>query len=314
MLPCRCSYPILDHRLRVRRVGGVKKLLLALLVGALLAGCGDDELKKKVQELEDELEQVKKGKDDAQGNDVAPSKKKAFTIPDLELEMLWCKPGIFTMGSPLSEADRSDDETQHAVTLTKGFWLGKHEVTQAQWQSIMGSNPSKFKGANLPVEKVSWDDVASFCAKLTERERKAGRLPEGYAYQLPTEAQWEYACRAGTRTAYSFGAAITAKQANHDNDVGQTTAVGSYPANAWGFHDMHGNVYEWCRDWYDDYPDGSVRNPMGPAAGSVRGFRGGSWLFRARDARSATRFRNVPVYRFDNLGFRLSFSVQGKAE
>jgi formylglycine-generating enzyme required for sulfatase activity len=133
--------------------------------------------------------------------------KKPFTIPGLAMEMLLCKPGTFTMGSPKSEKHRDDDETQHAVTLTEGFWLGKYEVTQAQWERVMGSNPSRFKGAGRPVETVAWHDATSFCEKLTERESKAGRLPAGMSYQLPTEAQWEYACRAGTKTAHAFGEA-----------------------------------------------------------------------------------------------------------
>ena len=244
-----------------------------------------------------------------------PTQGEGFALPDLELEMLWCPPGTFTMGSPASEADRVDDETRHTVTLTEGFWLGKYEVTQAQWESIMGSNPSHFVGSNLPVENVSWDEVTLFCAKLTERERKAGRLPEGYAYQLPTEAQWEYACRAGTKTAFSFGNSITAKQANYNDYVGQTTAVGSYPANAWGFHDMHGNVWEWCRDRYGDYPSGTVTDLMGPADGSERVLRGGSWNFIGQYLRSANRNGFGPGFRSYYLGFRPSLRlVQGKAE
>ena len=188
-------------------------------------------------------------------------------------------------------------------------------MTQAQWQSIMGSSPSAFRGANLPVENVSWDDAVSFCAKLTERERKAGRLPKGYAYQLPTEAQWEYACRAGTRTAFSFGNSIAAKQANYNEYVGQTTAVGLYPANAWGFHDLHGNVSEWCQDRYGDYPGGSVRDPTGPADGSFRVLRGGGWYFNAMPLRSAGRNRYPADYRLPTLGFRPSLRlVQGRAE
>ena len=287
------------------------------MVGTLFGGCGGEgeALKQKVQELEDELKKSNSGKDDSAGNADVPSKKEAFTIPGLGLEMLWCKPGTFTMGSPSSEADRESfgtDETQHSVTLTKGFWLGKHEVTQAQWEEVMGSNPSVFKGTNLPVQQVSWDDAVSFCAKLTKRERTAGRLPKGYAYQLPTEAQWEYACRAGTKTAYSFGNSITTKQANYAGR--ETTPVGSYTANAWGFHDLHGNVWEWCRDWYGLYPSGSVSDPMGPASGSNRVLRGGSWYYDGHTLRSAKRATNAPGDRDYDLGFRAGLSVQGKAE
>jgi antitoxin component YwqK of YwqJK toxin-antitoxin module len=195
---------------------------------------------------------------------------RTITIPSLALDMLWVKPGSFEMGSPSSEKDRFDDETPHTVTLTQGFHLGKHEVTQSQWEKVMGSNPSEFKGGYRPVEKVSWTDVTSFCNKLTASERVAGRLPVGMTYQLPTEAQWEYACRAGTKTTFSFGDGLTSAQANISGGPRETTDVGKYPANAWGFHDMHGNVWEWCADWYGDYPTGAARNPVGPADGSRR--------------------------------------------
>jgi len=213
------------------------------------------------------------------------------------------------MGSPEGEKNRQDNETQHEVTLTKGFYLGKHEVTQAQWEKVMGTNPSKLKGATLPVEQVSWDDAMQFCQKLTQLEKEAGRMPEGYTYTLPTEAQWEYACRAGTKTAYSFGDVITPKQANYYLGDGNTTPVGTYPANAWGFHDMHGNVLEWCLDWYGSYPSVSVSDPVGPSVGSTRVDRGGSWDSLARDMRSANRSRNTPVYRISILGFRLSLQT-----
>jgi formylglycine-generating enzyme required for sulfatase activity len=231
---------------------------------------------------------------------------KSFSVSSIGADMLWVKPGSFAMGSPVSEADRYDNEVQHQVTLTKGFYLGKHEVTQAQWERVMGSNPSKFKGADRPVEEVSWDDAVEFCKKLTEMEKKAGRVPEGMAYQLPTEAQWEYACRAGTTTAFSFGESLTSRQANIRGGPGETTPVGNYPANPWGFHDMHGNVYEWCADWYGDYPSGAARDPVGPAVGSYRVLRGGSWGSTANDARCADRVRNAPADSFDALGFRLS--------
>jgi formylglycine-generating enzyme required for sulfatase activity len=233
-----------------------------------------------------------------------PVEAKSFSIPKLNLDMLWCKPGTFMMGSPAGEKSRRNNETQHEVTLTKGFWLGKYEVTQAQWEKVMGTNPSIFKGATLPVERVSWDDAIKFCEKLTQMEKAAGRLPEGWAYTLPTEAQWEYACRAGTTTAYSFGDTITKEQANFDNNVGKTTVVGTYPANAWGFHDMHGNVYEWCSDWHGDYPSGSVSNPVGPSVATYRVDRGGSWR-----RLTPGRIGYTPGGRYDFLGFRLSLQT-----
>jgi sulfatase modifying factor 1 len=242
-----------------------------------------------------------------------PPKGESFSIPFVNLDMLWCKPGTFMMGSPKDEKDREEDETQHKVTLTKGFYLGKHEVTQAQWEKVMGSNPSHFKGATLPVEKVSWDEAIKFCEKLTQTEKEAGRLPEGWTYTLPTEAQWEYACRAGTTTVYFFGDEITPKQANYDENVDKTTPVDTYPANAWGFHDMHGNVWEWCLDWYGKYPDGSAIDPVGLSDGSIRVIRGGCWnSFDGRFMRSAFRIRSTPDNRNFNLGFRLSLQTEKK--
>jgi formylglycine-generating enzyme required for sulfatase activity len=243
-----------------------------------------------------------------------PVEGKDFMVESVAMTMIWVKPGTFLMGSPASEKDRENDETLYTVTLTEGYWLGKYEVTQAEWERVMGSNPSEYKGADRPVEEVSWTAVTSFCDKLTALERSAGRLPAGMAYQLPTEAQWEYACRAGTKTAYAFGDGLTSGQANISGGPGETTAVGKYPANGWGFHDMHGNVWEWCADWYGDYPTGAARDPVGPAAGSIRVYRGGSWNFTADYARSAIRSRNVPAFSFDLLGFRLSLRPADEAE
>jgi sulfatase modifying factor 1 len=241
----------------------------------------------------------------------APPKGESFSIPDINLDMLWCKPGTFMMGSPKDEMGHLKNETQHEVTLTKGFYLGKYEVTQEQWEKVMGSNPSVWdKGTTLPVEMVSWDSAINFCQKLTQMEKAAGRLPEGWAYTLPTEAQWEYACRAGTTTAYSFGDEITPKQANYDENVDKTTPVDTYPANAWGFHDMHGNVWEQCLDWYGDYPDGSASDPVGPSGGSIRVYRGGSWYDFGRYMRSAFRYRYTPGFRRSTLGLRLSLQTE----
>jgi len=221
-----------------------------------------------------------------------------------DLEMIWVEPGTFMMGSPVSEPNRRSDETQHEVTLTKGFWLGKYEVTQSQWREVMGTSPSLFAGDNLPVEQVSWEDAMSFCAKFTEQESGAARLPAGYIYSLPTEAQWEYACRAGTTTATAYGDSLSSTQANFNGTypynggvsgpyLGKTTNVGSYAANAWGFHDMHGNVYEWCHDWYGDYSD-SATDPVGPISGADRVRRGGGWLSLGRYCRSAGRTGLAP--------------------
>jgi sulfatase modifying factor 1 len=309
----------------------MKKLLVTMLVALLMVGCGEDEETTKVVEDDTATSAPEPSREPSPAPVPAPEapppkprtppKKvlpapvnlstsavegKPFAIADLSMDMLWVKPGSFEMGSPLSEKDRQDRETPHSVTLTEGYWLGKHEVTQTQWEKIMGSNPSRFKGGDRPVENVSWTEVTSFCAKLTASERTAGRLPTGMAYQLPTEAQWEYACRAGTRTTFAFGDELTAQDANFDESVGETTAVGKYPANGWGFHDMHGNVFEWCADWYGDYPAGAARDPVGPADGSSRVLRGGSWSRSALYARSANRRRNEPAYCYYYLGFRLS--------
>lgn len=232
-----------------------------------------------------------------------------FTIPSLNLEMIWVEPGTFTMGSPTTEAGRAH-ETQHKVTLTNGFYLGKYEVTQSQYKAVMNHNPSKFKSENRPVETISWDDAIEFCDKLTEIQRKAGRLPEGMVYSLPTEAQWEYACRAGTTTAYSWGDSITTSNANYNSQRGQTRDVGNYAANPWGFFDMHGNVWEWTADWYAAYSSGAQTDPEGPAAGSSRVLRGGSWVNPAPLLRSAFRNLFTPSYRNNYIGFRVGFQQQ----
>jgi formylglycine-generating enzyme required for sulfatase activity len=226
------------------------------------------------------------------------------------LTLLWVppKPGDgFMMGSPTSEEGRDNDETQHLVVFTKGFWLGKTEVTQAQWQELMGNNPSNFKGAELPVEEVSWDDAMAFCRKLTKRERVAGRLPEEYEYTLPTEAQWEYVCRAGSTGAYASDLDVIAWY--WSNSEGTTHPVGTKQSNAWGFYDMQGNVWEWCADWYGDYPNGSVTDPTGPSSGSLRVVRGGGWGLVAGGCRCADRGGNGPGGRNGVLGFRLALSL-----
>ena len=244
---------------------------------------------------------------------------KPFAVPSIsaDADMLWCPPGTFLMGSPRGEERRYENETLHSVTLTRGFWLGKHEVTQAQWEKVMGGNPSYFMGPNRPVVDVSWEDAVAFCKKLTDMELKAGRVPKGWAYQLPTEAQWEYTCRAGTQTRFAFGDELTVKQANFDENVDETTEVGKYPTNAWDFYDMHGNAWEWCRDWHDDnyYERASAKHdPLGPVTGSRRVTRGGSWFAGAMSARSAYRDNAEPGVAYGNQSFRLSFSVYEQAE
>jgi formylglycine-generating enzyme required for sulfatase activity len=217
------------------------------------------------------------------------------------------------MGSPKEEPGRSDDETLHKVTLTKGFYMQTTQITQKQWQAVMGSNPSHFKhDVNCPVEQVSWDDTQDFIRKLNEKEGEN-------KYRLPTEAEWEYACRAGTTTPFYFGKCLSAYQANYNGKYplegcpkGQyrrkTTPVASFPPNAWGLYDMHGNVWEWCQDWYKEYTADAVTDPIGPGSGLSRVFRGGCWNYSAQNCRTARRNGISPDVRHNSLGFRLVFS------
>ena len=231
------------------------------------------------------------------------------------MELVYIPPGTFVMGSPAEEQGRgrsgSSDETQHRVRLTKGFFMGVTEVTQAQWKAVMGTDPSRFKGDNLPVERVSWHVAVAFCRKLS--------ASEGKQYRLPTEAEWEYACRAGTTTAFNTGPTISTDQANYDGnhtyaggrrDVyrKKTMPVGSFKANAWGLYDMHGNVYEWCSDRHGEYPRGEAVDPTGPAKGKLRVLRGGSWYYAPWFCRSASRRRVLArqsVVWYYGVGFRL---------
>jgi formylglycine-generating enzyme required for sulfatase activity len=225
--------------------------------------------------------------------------------------------GTFMMGSPESEEGRQKEETQHEVTISKDYYLGVYEVTQAQYEKVMGKNPSYFQGAkvgnenaDLPVDNVSWDDTVEFCKRLSDlpEEKKAGRL-----YRLPTEAEWEYACRAGSKTAYAFDdeeGLLPEYGWFERNSSDRTHTVGLLGPNAWGLYDMHGNVWECCSDRYGDYPKGAVSDPSGPKVGSSRVYRGGSWYDVAASCRSALRFRIAPVVRYYFLGFRLALSSQ----
>ncbi len=221
----------------------------------------------------------------------------------VSLEMVWIPGGTFQMGSPESESGRDSDEGPvHEVELD-GFWMGKYEVTQEQYQAIMGSNPSNFKGAKSPVEMVSWDDAVVFCRKLAART--------GQPFTLPTEAQWEYACRGGSQTRFHFG--------DSDSQLGDYAwyfsnsgpkmhPVGQKRPNPFGLYDMHGNVWEWCADWYGDYTSGRQKNPTGPDSGSRRVYRGGSWSSCPGFCRSAFRGWDSPGIRYYDLGFRPALS------
>ncbi|MEZ6056943.1 MAG: SUMF1/EgtB/PvdO family nonheme iron enzyme [Planctomycetaceae bacterium] len=252
---------------------------------------------------------------------------------ELKVKMCWCPSGSFVMGSPASEADRFDDEDQVNVTLSRGFWLGQTEVAQGLWESVMGTTPWSGEeyvkeGASYPAVYISHglgadgtvekDSATEFCRKLTARERAAGRLPAGWEYTLPTEAQREYACRAGTKTAYSFGddASKLGDYAWYEDNAWNVNeeyahTVGTKKANAWGLFDMHGNVYEWCQDWYEDKLPGG-RDPLAASGGSLRVSRGGGWFYSAGGCRSASRSWDDPSSRSHFLGFRLVLSPSGQ--
>ncbi len=245
------------------------------------------------------------------------------TDNSLKMPIVWIPPGDFTMGSPKNEMGRSGNEDQVQVKLTRGFWLGQYVVTQAEWQDVMQTLPwigNKFvkDGVIYPATLVSWDDAMKFCEKLTERERGAGRLPEGWKYTLPSEAQWEYACRGGTKTRFSFGDDESDLEkyawfAKNTWSAGEEYAhmVGQKKPNPLGIFDMHGNVFEWCSDDYADKLPGGI-DPLGPSAGSGRVNRGGSWRLSARACRSACRSWSPPDNRHNALGFRVAAVPSGK--
>jgi len=240
----------------------------------------------------------------------------------VKMKLVWCPSGKFTMGSPPSEQCRDSDENQVSVTLTNGFWLGKYEVTQSEWKQVMQTEPwkgqSTKQGADFPAGPVSWDDAMQFCRKLTEPERGAGRLPAGWEYTLPTEAQWEYACRAGTETRFSFGG-DESKLGDYawfsDNawNAGEQYAhqVGQKKANPWGLHDMHGNAWEWCRDVYAAKLPGG-RDPEVKSDETTKALlrvnRGGGWAVVAASCRSGLRIGSRPDNRSVFYGFRVALS------
>jgi len=216
------------------------------------------------------------------------------------MEMVWCAPGTFEMGSPQTELGRFGNEVRRKVVITKGFWLGKYEVTQAQWDSVMHDNPSRFKSLEKPVDTVSWLDCELFI-------RRVNTIFGGLA-RFPTEAEWEYACRAGSDAPVSGGGELSKMAWYNKNSNNQTHTVGEKEPNAWGFCDMHGNVLEWCSDWFSLPSTDDAEDPIGPPNGSFKVMRGGCWFFFERDCRSAYRLKREPNLRNCIFGLRLACS------
>jgi formylglycine-generating enzyme required for sulfatase activity len=243
------------------------------------------------------------------------------------VRLCWCPPGTFVMGSPPGEPERRPGEDQVEVTLTRGFWAGKYEVTQAQWRRVVGAFPGPFtagEGDDFPVYTVNFAEAEGFCRKLTDLAHASGELPRDWEFRLPTEAQWEYACRAGTTTATPFGDELSSTQANFQGkpyngaaegpSLKRAAPVGSYPANAWGLHDVLGNEFEWCRDWYHaKLPGGAdpdlyaarTTAQQGKTGDVSRVRRGGCWADDGWPCRSAFRLRFEPERRHDHIGFRV---------
>jgi sulfatase modifying factor 1 len=231
-----------------------------------------------------------------------------FTIKNIAQRMRWIVPGQFSMGSPYDELHRNHYESQHEVSLSKGFWMADTVCTQELWLAVMDANPSRISGVKKPVDNVSWDDCGEFL-------RRVHGIISDFSLSLPTEAQWEYACRAGTTSPFSFGNNITPDQVNYNGEYpytrdkkalnrGKTVDVKSLPPNGWGLYEMHGNVWEWCMDWYGTNAEGSVIDPTGPATGKYRVLRGGSAYSGASDCRSASRSRCHSGGRYYRNGFR----------
>ena len=232
------------------------------------------------------------------------------------MELVLVPAGSFVMGSPPGETGREPIEAAHEVRLSRAFYLGRHEVTQAQWHRLLGTRPSWFGdcGDGCPVERVSFHDAQRFVSRLSESS--------GERFRLPTEAEWEYACRAGGTTPFHTGENLTSDQANYDargpypgfpagEFRGRPSPVGSFPPNAWGLHDMHGNVWEWTDDWHCPYPPGPATDPRGRCSTELRVIRGGSWAFDANSARCALRYTHRPQDSGFSIGFRVVRDVPG---
>ena len=274
----------------------MKRLLGILLVLGVMAGCGSKKVASTPTKTPDAAAIKKHMTPDqlALGDPLVNS---------IGMVLVPIPAGEFMMGHAESAGI---DQTKHLVRITKPFHLGAFEVTQEQYEKVMGKNPSDSKGPTNPVENVSWDDAVEFCRKLSELpEEKAA----GHVYRLPTEAEWEYACRAGTTTKFSFGddESRFGQHAWFDENSGEKThPVGEKKPNAWGLYDMHGNVSEWCQDWHGDYPSEPVTDPTGPTTGSLRVNRGGSWGSVAWSCQSGFREGYYPTNRYSSLGFRVA--------
>ncbi len=224
-----------------------------------------------------------------------------YTDSTTGMKFTLIKAGSFMMGSPENESGRKKDEAQHNVTISKDYFMGIYEVTQSEWEAIMGDNPSwNYKCSKCPVEKVSWEDAQTFVKKMNSKTKKG-------KYRLPTEAEWEYAARAGTKTTFHTGRRLEKTEANISFTKGKTVPVGSYTPNHWGLYDMYGNVFEWCSDWYGTYDSTAKSDPKGPDHGSERVHRGGSWNTRAYLCRSANRLKTKSTDRVTSIGIRLVY-------
>lgn len=245
--------------------------------------------------------------------------QETLTIKEIGLELVKCPAGSFMMGSPEEELGRYNNETQHKVTITKPFYIGKYEVTQKEYEAVMGENPSSCKDKNNPVECVRWEEAIEFCEKLNKKF--SASIPSGFKFDLPTEAHWEYACRAGTSAALNNGKNLTTEDyhlcPNLDevawyiaNPYDFPNNVGKKKPNAWGIYDMHGNVWEWCKDLYEEYPKDEAIDPIGATSGSSHVIRGGSWCLEAKNCRSACRYN--ALNRSYDTGFRVALVWDGK--
>jgi formylglycine-generating enzyme required for sulfatase activity len=279
-------------------MGMTKGILIVVLSGMFCLGCGKTNLQTGG------ISGEKASEDRSTNADSENRQPGKIMTNSIDMKLVWIPPGEFQMGS---NADTFPTATPiHTVNITKGFYMGIYEVTQEQYQKVIGTNPSYFKGDdNLPVDTVSWDDAVEFCKKLSQKD--------GKAYRLPTEAEWEYACRAGTTTKFSFGddeSQLGDYAWYNENSGKKPHPVGEKKPNAWGLYDMHGNVWEWCQDWFGSYTSDSQSNPTGPATGTGRVVRGGGWYFIHSSCRVSYRNGTKPVSRYSYNGFRLVLDLK----